>query len=1599
MSVYNIVVLDGNNDAIHTYSFVGKNNKQKQTLAQNILEKGKQTKINETIYIDDTVETIKKKILKYCDMFRGKRKLFEEIYLFSKNPIGLTLPKTIPANPLHLSEYVSDVVIVPQEKKLLLNFQPITDNNIFLCLVENVILQQSNQMLEKKLALYFPYLADKSINSSDQLEIFRTETRDSQLNNITDSIFIRDSKNIDIFKDISNSASRKNKKIEGIKKIVLTITPTLPVLLSLVDVFNLFHATKEMPLIQLNASKTSERQFRLYAPDTAKNGMKIPYLKKSTIEKLRKNFGENKRVMIYMRKFNDDVSDFEIDDDEHFIACEIISTNNTIVFKFTATFKDVIEISEAENVIKTKMNNIIEILNDHIENSGDHIMNFDSFEDDNVTLNDVAYEISFKRNKIDIVDKVKCISSVFGLHNIKDNEARMMYKRVTNYNDKHSRYVFLNEMKNEANIFDKFKKIFNLSQKEAIKEYNEFNTNEENISKNKIKIYSGFPTTIISDKFLRNKTKSHIITVSGIDNIGYLQTIPMFLRALVEIISTETVAPNSLIKQLCDNNQKYSQSETIDNDEQSDIELSDETSDSSDDSGHEESDDEEPDEEEPHEEEPDDKLRDDKQPSDEQPSDEQPSDEQPSDKQSSDKQSSDKQPADSDSDSDSDSEDGSVASKDDDGEIEEQDIDDAVDRLLRDEYESASDESDDDNMITDSTTGGAVNNVKDKYKDLVGMPLHPIPILTKLHEKDPILFPKVSKGKFNSYSRSCPEGVRRQPVILTEEEYSDISKNHRGSYETAISYGTSEDKKYWYICPKYWALQENRSLTKEEVESGMYGEIIPKQAKTIPEGGNILELGANRHPGFLEPDKHPQGKCMPCCFQNQGGVQKRRRTICKNEMEGKNEDKDVKYDSNNYIQGQDRFPLEEHKNGYLEPRILNLLGLNKSNMDCKINNKSSENKICLLRKGVEVSDTQSFIASIAKIQESKSQKGKPKQSITITDMKEKIINKLNLDNYVAIQNGNLVNMFDTMVHNDEEHNESVTLIDDKYRNTKLYKITNFKDEEQVKYINKVIRSLNNYIDFLSNNEVTIDHIYLWDFICMEKMLTKRGRNMIILEINNDDSTDNVNILCPTNHYSNTLYDDNKKTIILFKKNNFFEPIFQKIGGNDVYEFDLSSNSKIKNALLKIKKITSENCGSKKSDVLEFEMNITATEIENVLSKIFHTGSKDLLYQRTKYLLNYDGKIIGLFLEQNSYAGIEEAKGEEQDVSVEDFLVPCLPSPLKIHYDDEQNLDDSKYIWIHDEYSKKYGSTKIFLYELSDNSDGEIKCKPKFKILEDGVIVGILTETNQFVPVLPEENFDDDLPTVEESNYIVSETKLSKKGYDKERINTIARVRLETRYYNVFRTTARIVLGYTSNTDTREELETIIKSSDKTYIDKLRETDLLVQELLLDYVDFDEDYNIDEMITSVKSENIKPCLSMKRKCVDNKYCKNTDNGVCMLILPANNLLNGVDNKQKYFGRLADELIRYSRMRSFILNEKDSFINIANIKMVLNDDEILMWNSEITQEHFQSLKNKDVKNNYKKADSYEMLYYDEKSNDKQDIDYTRAKKNITWSEFTN
>ena len=120
-----------------------------------------------------------------------------------------------------------------------------------------------------------------------------------------------------------------------------------------------------------------------------------------------------------------------------------------------------------------------------------------------------------------------------------------------------------------------------------------------------------------------------------------------------------------------------------------------------------------------------------------------------------------------------------------------------------------------------------------------------------------------------------------------------------------------------------------------------------------------------------------------------------------------------------------------------------------------------------------------------------------------------------------------------------------------------------------------------------------------------------------------------------------------------------------------------------------------------------------------------------------------------------------------------------------------------YEWIDDDIWNPYEESRDFLEEVYRDGKGKIPCKPVIKVIEDGLIVGILTETNQFVSIKDpvQDTYGDDLKSLNNSNFVIPDVKsLVSNRKDDERIEVINNIRLETSFYNTFRNTIKLLLG-------------------------------------------------------------------------------------------------------------------------------------------------------------------------------------------------------------
>ena len=152
--------------------------------------------------------------------------------------------------------------------------------------------------------------------------------------------------------------------------------------------------------------------------------------------------------------------------------------------------------------------------------------------------------------KINLQKFIGCLSSIFNIisPDLKDGIV-LRFKRVANYNEYDSQEAFIIELinlgNNENEIITQLVQNFGLTNEEAQKKFIDLFSSLQvfqNLHPNrriKIKNNPGFLTTIKRDNF----TQNILIQVNNINDIFYLDTIPIYLDSLIRITQNIQSSP------------------------------------------------------------------------------------------------------------------------------------------------------------------------------------------------------------------------------------------------------------------------------------------------------------------------------------------------------------------------------------------------------------------------------------------------------------------------------------------------------------------------------------------------------------------------------------------------------------------------------------------------------------------------------------------------------------------------------------------------------------------------------------------------------------------------------------------------------------------------------------------------------------------------------------------------------------------------------------------------------------------------------------------------------------------------------------------------
>ena len=1497
----------------------------------------------------------------YYKISIGKRFRQTHNELFSANPYDITEGTRLiqtSTNPLESFE-----------NQLLLNNNggDFVQDMIYVCFASDVFeyIEEIGFDSESASALYFPLLRKKNILDSDSLDkskaVLIKESKKKASKRLFDTYDA-----VDIFHDIYHRRLNDlNYATKGVDTVSFTIHPEFKHVLPLDIIFKNVHATKSVPFIKYNPGARRENIYRFYSETITKYGTKIPFLPARTILKLAKETGKNKQISFSVESSK---GDFYID-----------ILNNGDIHISGNNFREPMPLDILDSAIQEIVNPVISHMNDFLKKNGYEIKLYTNMREHGIEINYINYVFHMKLTKeIDILKYRNALQPIFEMADNADisSGVNLRYKRVENYSEMNEEDIYIASLfvnKTREEIVGTLAKKYELTVQQSAMRLAQFLRDHEQqqgrFVKNSVKISEspGFDVSMqiksYDDVFICELVLDNAITDIYIE---YIDCFFIYLDGLLRLTQypKTTIAQAKKIeklgkKELTDETDKYDnvltgivavdvglmvsdayeedepiydmESRTVDTAfgnlddyENADIEEADLSEmyedefesispvpeedefeslspvpEEGDESGEREENVEEPDEKE-------------------------------TEKSKSSSVSSDNMMY--------------VAEEEDEAEDKEKGGG-PKDKGPKDkgpkdkgpkDKEKASNSSPD---VLEKRLDGM--NLKDKNNNI---------FLSKLKKAEPTIFLSEDDGRYSAYSKLCQASRLRQPIILSPEEKARIDEedksNNTTSYSHVLEYGTDESNKNYYICPRYWCLKTNSPISEKDAKEGKKcGNILDKDAKKVKPGHYVVEFNHplqhgnsdgsyfENTPGFLEGKLHPKGQCMPCCFKKKwdSKYQMERRKQC-NKADNADEPEEIEpaaprrgAKQESYIYEIRRYPIPQKRWGFLPISVQFFLQTdNYASVNPNNNKYLREDKTTntLLRFGVENSSKKSFIACVADIYAYKAQM---ENVPTVDNMCEIIANAVSIDLFLKYHNGSLVAIFRPKTYAIEDIDPT------KYESSQFMSRLDQGNESHLEFINDTIAAYENFILFLRNRDSYIDHTYLWDIICSPNpSLFSTGLNLAILRIKEVDMTDDIELLCPTSVYSSVLYDIRKETVVLIKHDEYYEPIYlfkndlktpQPVIQKTFIEDSVIENVKI--TLQVIRNSIQTACLPKSSLPANSGMPKTYKFARALPAESLQTVLLEYKFVIKGQVLNYQAKVIGFWL-----------KYKERGI-----YVPCFPSSqlpdLPVHFMDDDIL------WL------TYIDTVNLLNLVHKKSKGKILSRPVFKVLEDGKIVGVITETNQFIMVSePAEIVDDDIPVLYDENYLIADKEIAQsKVEDPVRAQTVKMIFLETQFYGAFRTTVRILLNQMKNKAYKKQIIDMIENQRQKFSYKIKYIETLLYKICDKYVSFkDFDPAILDELGEISDCFLNPA--------EKKFCALKKNGEYELLIPKTHLLSGVDNRKEYFIRMADELLRYKRISLYMMNSK-MFLNITNTDYRINSTEMLMLESLLTVDYFKSL----------------------------------------------
>jgi hypothetical protein len=786
-------------------------------------------------------------------------------------------------------------------------------------------------------------------------------------------------------------------------------------------------------------------------------------------------------------------------------------------------------------------------------------------------------------------------------------------------------------------------------------------------------------------------------------------------------------------------------------------------------------------------------------------------------------------------------------------------------------------------------------------------------VLNRLKSHDRKLF--ASKKDTPQYSTKCQWADGRQPIVISQEDKDRIDSLYPNSYDNNfIKYGTDAEKmkKNIYICPEIWCPISRVSMTyKEFVENG---EKCPSKDIDEPVINMRSKLFTDKNTNERKPRyigfTGDGNDCLPCCFAMKPEIKKLGPNKNQKKIDqclGVDHKKEEDHTKNSlvipkvletYIVGT-QYPINENRYG-LMPKPLSEMFKNKK---CGEKGEGTGNMIegtdCFLRKGINHYDGQSFLSCMSSI------------FIENTDKTQDIIqlikDNLAIELFLLLNDGNLCGLFINENKNIFDPAEFLAfrrwftgdsnkvkiyiekfnlykvrkdIIDNSADGLTVFNRHKFKEFKHILREYIIYNSYHNFLNYLFDKDILKTHDMLLDLFTNElEWLNTKGTNIIVFEVGKDDIT----MACPFN--TKIGLDLSRPFIFIVKQGDIYEQIVRVKQPN-------KNRSIIVNVSFRYGEIeVVDEIINYYKDNCKLAKNHNITNAMAVLEYLNMTGFK-VRYQ----VINYNFKLEGFLLNKG-------------------IFIPCPNQPPVI-------MKNSHFIYIDEMLDKvqntNYNTIKPILKALQEFTDDDFYTISKVVTDEDNDAVSLITKNGNAIPInkdfFPDEIYLDNL-----NIFIGWEEDDPRKIFIKHE-NT-----KELLYQVVKNEISRTLLN---NKVIQNEVD-FLRSDDNefpTYLKKKKMDDLI--HTFLKKIVIASNENDDDIISSYDN-NIISCSSIrKNKCKGMcQWSEGPDGkGRCYLKIPQ-------DWLDKFQSKLTDNMLKLKNIKTV----KPSNINNKNITTQLVFDQ--------------------------------------------------------------